>query len=70
MYVHLKRRRARSPVQVRVAAFRHIIIDDNINSFDVNSSAEEVCGHHNSFFEVFELLVAVDPAAAATGTAS
>mmetsp|Transcript_10546 Transcript_10546/g.25062 ORF Transcript_10546/g.25062 Transcript_10546/m.25062 type:complete len:259 (+) Transcript_10546:208-984(+) len=35
----------------------HVVVDDNINSFNVNASAEQVSCHHDALVELFELLV-------------
>merc|ERR1711907_705768 len=34
-----------------------IIIDDDVDALDVNPSAKQIGGHHNSLLEFFELLV-------------
>ena len=41
-------------MEVSVGAIRHVIVNDNIDSFNVNSSSEDVSGNHDSFLEVLE----------------
>jgi hypothetical protein len=44
-------------MEVGVRFIRHIVIDDDVDFFKVNSSAEYVGGDHNSFLEFFELFI-------------
>lgn len=45
-------------MQIAVAFIRHIVVHDNINMIDINSSAENVSGDHDSALEFLEVLVA------------
>ncbi len=47
-------------VEVGVRAFGHVIVNDDIDSFDVNSSSEDVSSNHDSLFEVLEDLVSLN----------
>ena len=47
-------------VQVRVWIFRHIIIDDNIHSLDINTTAEKIGRHHYSTMEFLKFSVAIN----------
>jgi len=53
---------ASSPHTMKIAiwSIRHIVIYDDVDSFDVDSSTENVCGDTDSLVEVFETLVASD----------
>lgn len=54
------------PVQIGVRVFRHVIVEDNIDSLDVHSSAKKVSGHQDPPLEVLELLIAREPARGST----
>jgi hypothetical protein len=41
-------------MEVSVGAIGHVIVDNNIDSFNVNSSSEDVSSNHDSFLEVLE----------------
>mmetsp|Transcript_125271 Transcript_125271/g.400431 ORF Transcript_125271/g.400431 Transcript_125271/m.400431 type:complete len:293 (-) Transcript_125271:886-1764(-) len=45
-------------VEVRVAVRRHVVIDHNVDPLDVDATAEQVGGDHDSLLELLELLVA------------
>ena len=45
-------------MEVSVRAVRHVIVNDDVDSFNVNTSAEDVSGHHNSLLEVLEDFIA------------
>jgi hypothetical protein len=45
-------------VEVSVRAIRHVIVDDDVDSFNVDTSAEDVSGDHNSLLEVLEYFIA------------
>jgi hypothetical protein len=47
-------------VEISVIVLRHIVVNDNIDSFDVDSSSEDVGGNHDSVLEVFEILEMFD----------
>lgn len=35
----------------------HIVVYDNIHTLNINSTAKDICGNHNSLAKVFEALV-------------
>lgn len=47
-------------VQISVAVFRHVIIDHNVDAFDINASAQDVSGHHDAVLERLKVLVVFD----------
>lgn len=47
-------------MEISVIIFGHVIIDDDIDSFDIDSSSEDIGGNHNSVLEVFEILEVFD----------
>lgn len=47
-------------MEISVIIFGHIIIDDNIDSFDVDASSEDIGGNHDSVLKVFEILEVFD----------
>jgi hypothetical protein len=47
-------------MEITIRSIRHVIIYDNIDSFDIDSSAKNVGGNTDSLVEVFETLVASD----------
>lgn len=44
-------------VKVCVRILWHVIIEDNVNSFNVHATAKQVGCHQNPPLEVFELLI-------------
>ena len=46
------------PVEIGVGVFWHVVIEDDVHSFNVHSSPKKVGGHQDSFLEILELLVA------------
>jgi len=48
-------------VQVAVCIRRAIIINDDINSFNVDTTAEDVSGNKDAFLECFKGRIATDP---------
>jgi hypothetical protein len=49
-------------VQVAICIARSVIVDDDINSLDVNPTAEGVSGDNDALLEVLELRVTGDAA--------
>lgn len=49
-------------VQVRVGVGRCIVVDDDVDSLDIDTSSKDVGGDEDSLLEVFEHLVSVDSA--------
>ena len=49
-------------MEVGVRALGHVVVDDNVDSLDVHSSAKEVSGHHDTLVEALEGLVLGQPA--------
>jgi len=47
-------------MKIGIRVIRHIVIDNNIYSFDINTSSEDVGCNHDSSFEVLEDFVSVD----------
>jgi len=47
-------------VQVTICITRGVVIDDDIDSLDVNPTAKDVSGDKDSFLEVLELRVTGD----------
>lgn len=44
-------------MQIGIAGIWHIIVDDNVNTLDVDSSTKQIRSDKNALFEVLELLV-------------
>jgi hypothetical protein len=47
-------------MKVRVGVLRHVVVDDDVDTLDVDATPEEVRGDHNARLEVLELPVALD----------
>jgi hypothetical protein len=47
-------------MEVLVGRVWEVVVDDNVDSLDVDASAEQVGGHEDALVEVFEGLVASD----------
>lgn len=47
-------------VQVRISISRSIVVDDDVDSFDIDTSTEDVGCDQDSLLEVLEHLVSVD----------
>lgn len=45
-------------VQIRVRVLRHVVVEDDVHSFDVHASSEQVSRDEDALVEVFELLIA------------
>lgn len=46
-----------------VIAVRKVVVHHNVDPFDVDTTAEQVCGHQDTLLEVLELLVPSSPGA-------
>ena len=44
-------------MQISIGVLRHVVIEHNVHSLNVHSSAEQVGGHKQSLLEVLEFLV-------------
>ena len=47
-------------MQVAICVTRGIVVDDDINSLDIDATAEDVSGDKDTLLEVLELRVAGD----------
>ena len=47
-------------MKIGVWIFWHIVVDDDVHTLNVDTSAEDISCHHDSFLEVFELGVFLD----------
>lgn len=47
-------------MEVRVGTVRHVVVDDNVDTLDINTTAENVGGNHDTLVEVLEVLVPRD----------
>ena len=45
-------------VKVSVRVIRHVIIEDNVHSFNIHTTTKQVRSHQYSLLEIFKLLVA------------
>ena len=45
------------PVQVSVCAFGHVIVDNDVDTLNINTSSNQVSGHHDAGVEVLKFLV-------------
>lgn len=48
-------------MEVRVRVLWHVIVEDNVNSFNVHTTAKQVGGYQYSLLEILELLVSGQP---------
>lgn len=48
-------------MQVRIRTLRHVVVEDDINSFDVHSSPEEISSNKNTLAEALKGLVLGKP---------
>ena len=44
-------------MEVGVTVFRHVIVENNIDSFDIHATTKEIGSHENSLLEILKLLV-------------
>lgn len=47
-------------MEVGVGILRHIVVDNNIYTLDINATGEDICADHDALLEVLKLLVAGD----------
>lgn len=47
-------------VKVWVWILRHIKVEDDINLLNINTSPKDICGYHDSVFELFEFIISLD----------
>ena len=47
-------------MQVRVGISRHVVVDGKIDTFNINTTAENIGGDTDTLFEFLELLVPFD----------
>merc|ERR1712038_622590 len=45
-------------MQVSICVLGHVVVENDVDPFDVHASAEQVGGHQNSLLEILELLIA------------
>jgi hypothetical protein len=48
-------------VQVGVSVLGHVVVDNDVDTFNVDSSSEQVGGHHDACLEFLELSVFLNP---------
>ena len=46
-------------MQVGIRAVRHVVVNHDVDSLDIDSSSEDVSGHHDSLLEVLEGFVSL-----------
>jgi hypothetical protein len=47
-------------VEVRIGFVRHVVVDGNVDTLDIDTTTENVSGHTDTSLEVLEFLVALD----------
>ena len=47
------------PVEVRVGVFGQVVVEDDVETLDVDTTTHEVCSDKDTLLKVFELLVAL-----------
>ena len=47
-------------VEVRVSAFGHVVVEDNVDLLNVNASPEDLCGDQNAVLELLESFIDLD----------
>jgi len=47
-------------MEVRVRITWQVVIDGQVNTLDINTTTEDICGNTNTLLEVLEGLVATD----------
>ncbi len=48
-------------MKISIGIFRHVVIEDDVDALDVNSSAQNVGGDHDSRIEILEFLEVIQP---------
>jgi hypothetical protein len=49
------------PMQISISRVRHVIINDNVDTFNVNASSNKVSGHQNSLVSLLKTFVPRQP---------
>lgn len=49
------------PVQISISRIWHVIIDDNVDTLNVNSPTNQICGHKNPLVPLLETFVTRQP---------
>lgn len=49
------------PVQIGVGVFWHVVVENNVDSFNIHASAKQVSSNQNPPLEILELLIAGQP---------
>ena len=44
-------------MKIRICVFGHIVIEDDVDTFNIHTTSEQVSGHENTCLEFFEFLV-------------
>jgi len=44
-------------VQVGIGVFRHVVVEDDVDTLDVHATTKQIGGHENALLKVLELLV-------------
>ena len=47
-------------MEIGIRLRRHVVVDDNVYSLNVDSTTEDFSGNHYSLVEILETLVSVD----------
>ena len=47
-------------MQVSVSRVGHVVVDDNVDAFDVDTATDDIRGNHDSLVEILEGLVSGD----------
>lgn len=47
-------------MEIGIRLRRHVVVDDNVYSLNVDSTTEDFSGNHDSLVEILETLVSVD----------
>ena len=48
-------------VKVGIRVIGHVVVEHNVHSLDIHTTAKEVCANQDALFEVLELLVTLQP---------
>ena len=51
-----------SAIALAIISLRHVIVDDDVHTLDVNTSANQIRGHQQALLTLLELLVGIEPA--------
>lgn len=47
-------------MQISVRVFRHVVVEDDVNTLNVHAATEQVRGHEDALLKVLEALVALE----------